>query len=396
LQELQTTRERLVHAEKMAAVGTLAAGVGHELNNPLAFVVSNLHYVAAEVRELHVPTEEGARIQEVELALSEALQGTDRMRRIIQDLKTFSRPQPRRPQRVDMHRVLELALSLADAEIRHRALVVKDFGAPPPVLGDETQLCQVFLNLLINAAQAIPEGHAAENEIRLTTRSGAQGQAVVAVSDTGTGIPPEVLPRIFEPFFTTKPVGVGTGLGLSVCHSYIQAMGGDIHARGNPERGTTFEVLLPPAPEDAPVEPPQQQPAPARRSSAARRRVMVIDNEPLLIVALSRTLAPEHDVDAFTHARQALERLRAGERYDLILCDLMMPEMTGMELHELLAHEAPALAERMVFLTGGAFTEATRAFLDTTHLPCLEKPFEPESLRSRLHALLLEREPSAA
>jgi signal transduction histidine kinase/ligand-binding sensor domain-containing protein/CheY-like chemotaxis protein len=395
LQELQSARERLVHAEKMAAVGTLAAGVGHELNNPLAFIISNLHYVATEVRELEQRTHAPAHWQEVEQALSEALQGTDRMRSIIQDLRTFSRARPHHSRPVELHGVLDLAVSMADVQIRHRARRVKDYGAPPLVLGDDNQLGQVFLNLLVNAAQAIPEGHADQHEIRITTRKDERGYAVVAVSDTGEGIPPEVLSRIFEPFFTTKPVGVGTGLGLAICHSYIQAMGGDIRVHSQPGRGTTFEVVLPPAPKDALAEPPAE-PVPTSPASGPRSRLMIIDHEPLLLTALSRTLVPEHEVVPFTNARQALARLRAGERFALILCDLMMPEMTAMELHETLLREAPELAERLVFLTGGAFSEAVRAFLDTTNLPWLEKPFEPEVLRARIRSLLKEREPPAS
>jgi signal transduction histidine kinase/ligand-binding sensor domain-containing protein/ActR/RegA family two-component response regulator len=391
LQELQTTRERLVHAEKMAAVGTLAAGVGHELNNPLAFVISNIHYVATEVRELAARGEERERWAEVEVALSETLQGTERMRRIIQDLKTFSRVQPEGNQRVEVHSVLDLALSIAAAQVRHRARVVKELGPVPAVLGDETRLGQVFLNLLINAAQAIPEGQAGQHEIRVSTRQDEQGRVVVAVSDTGTGIPPEVLPRIFEPFFTTKPVGVGTGLGLSICHSYVQTMGGDIRVRSEVGRGTTFEVVLRSAEEGASAVPLPR----ATASQGPRGRLMVIDDEPLLLAALARTLEPEHEVEAFSGARPALERLRAGERYSLILCDVMMPEMTGLELYETLARELPGQAGRLVFLTGGAFSEAAHASLETTRRPCLDKPFEPEELRRRIHALLeaLERSP---
>ncbi len=395
LQELQTTRERLAHAEKMAAVGTLAAGVGHEINNPLAFIISNLHYAAEEVHEAGERAgKEGAWAEDVEQALREALQGADRVRRIVQDLKAFSRVQPAQPQQVDLQAVLELALSLADVELRHRAQVVRDYAPGLAVLGDETRLGQVFLNLLMNAAQAIPEGHSQANAIRVSTRRDERGQAVVAVSDTGTGISPEVLPRIFEPFFTTKPVGMGTGLGLSICHSYVQAMGGDIRVRSELGHGTTFEVVLPAATEGAAVVHPLGSSRPS--APAPRTRLMVIDDEPLLATALSRMLTPEHEVDAFASARQALERLRAGEHYELILCDLMMPEMTGMEMHATLRDEAPELAERMVFLTGGAFTEAGRAFLATTHLPWLEKPFEPDALRARVRGLLEDRRQPAA
>ncbi|MBN1209253.1 MAG: response regulator [Myxococcaceae bacterium] len=393
LEELQNARERLAHAEKMAAVGTLAAGVGHEINNPLAFIISNLHFAVEEVRDAAGPERQDERWAEVEQALREALQGADRVRRIVQDLKAFSRSQPQHPHRVDLHQVLDMALSIADAEVRHRAQVVKIYGKVPNVLGDETRLGQVFLNLLVNAAQAIPEGHTQSNEIRIATRKDEQGQAVVEVSDTGTGIAPDVLPRIFEPFFTTKQVGVGTGLGLSICHSYLQSMGGDIRVRSELGRGTTFEVVLPATPDLVP-EVDSRRPA-SKSAPAAGSRLMIIDDEPLLTTALSRMLEPEHEVEAFTSARKALERLRAGEEYALILCDLMMPEMTGMELHKTLAHEAPGLAERMVFITGGAFTEAGRNFLDTTHRPWLEKPFEPESLRASIRTLLVSR-PSAA
>ncbi|KFE64591.1 two-component regulator propeller domain-containing protein [Hyalangium minutum] len=256
VQELQDARERLVHAEKLAAVGTLAAGVGHELNNPLSFVISNLHFVDSEVRALHVPPEDRERMEEVGQALAEALQGADRMSRIIQDLRTFSRAKPRQPTQVDLAPVLELAASMAGGQIRHRARLVKDYTGPLWVMGDETHLGQVFLNLLVNAAQAIPEGHADQHEIRLTARQEEAGPLRVEVSDTGTGIPPEVLPRIFDPFFTTKPVGMGTGLGLSLCHTYVKAMGGDIRVRSTPGQGTTFEVLLQPAgPPSLPEEP---------------------------------------------------------------------------------------------------------------------------------------------
>jgi signal transduction histidine kinase/streptogramin lyase len=247
VQELQETRERLIHAEKMAAVGTLAAGVGHELNNPLAYVISNLHFVASEVREATAGSQDRGRWDEVTQAIGEALQGTERMRGIIQDLRTFSRMQPQQRQRVELHAVLDLVLTIASGELSRSARVVKHYGTPPAVLGDETRLAQVFLNLLVNAAQAIPEGHADQNEIRLTTRADERGYAVVEVSDTGKGIAAEVLPRIFEPFFTTRDVGGGKGLGLSICHSYVRGMNGELRVRSELGRGTTFEVVLPPA-----------------------------------------------------------------------------------------------------------------------------------------------------
>ncbi|HZH17589.1 MAG TPA: two-component regulator propeller domain-containing protein [Archangium sp.] len=246
LQELQDTRERLVQAEKMAAVGTLASGVGHEINNPLAFIISNLHYVTGELRELTKREEESGRWQEVEQALSDAKVGAERVRRIVADLRTLARAQREPSKEVDLHALLDVSLATADGQLRPRARVVKEYGTPPTVLGDETRLGQVFLHLLVNAAQAIPEGGADQNEVRVTTRRDERGHAVIEVRDTGMGIPAEVLPRIFEPFFTTKPVGEGTGLGLSICHTHLKAMGGDIQVRSEPGRGTTFAVTLPP------------------------------------------------------------------------------------------------------------------------------------------------------
>ncbi len=246
LQELQDTRERLVQAEKMAAVGTLASGVGHEINNPLAFIISNLNYVTGELRELTKREEESERWQEVEQALSEAKVGAERVRRIVADLRTLARAQREPSKEVDLHALLDVSLATADGQLRPRARVVKEYGTPPTVLGDETRLGQVFLHLLVNAAQAIPEGGAEQHEVRVTTRRDERGHAVIEVSDTGVGIPAEVLPRIFEPFFTTRPVGEGTGLGLSICHTHLKAMGGDIQVRSEPGRGTTFAVTLPP------------------------------------------------------------------------------------------------------------------------------------------------------
>jgi signal transduction histidine kinase/ligand-binding sensor domain-containing protein len=245
LRQLEATQERLAHAEKLVAVGTLAAGVGHEINNPLAYILSNLRYLSKELREVTKREEERERWQEVEEALSDALHGAERVRKIVQELRTLARVQAEPPSRVELHAVLDRALGVLEQELRRRARLVKDYGAPQPVIGDEGRLGQVFLNLLVNALQAIPEGHPEHHEIRVTTRQAPDGRAVIEVRDTGQGIAPEILPRIFEPFFTTQEAGEGTGLGLSICHSTIESMGGEIQVESEPGRGATFRVLLP-------------------------------------------------------------------------------------------------------------------------------------------------------
>jgi signal transduction histidine kinase len=237
---------RLEEAERFAALGRLAASVGHEINNPLAYILSNLRYLSTELRDLTKSEEERERWQEVEEALGDALHGAERVRKIVQALKTLARAQIEPPSQVDLNAVLDRTLEMMEQELRRRARLVKDYGVSRPVMGDEGRLGQVFLNLLLNAVQAIPEGQPESHEIRVTTRQDLAGNAIVEVRDTGHGIAPEILPRIFEPFFTTKEAGEGTGLGLSICHATIEAMGGEIEVQSEPGRGSTFRILLPP------------------------------------------------------------------------------------------------------------------------------------------------------
>ncbi len=368
--EKKRLEAQLLLADRMASVGTLAAGVAHEINNPLAFILSNVEFALDELRRAGADPE-------VLRALDDAKDGGVRVREIVRDLRTFSRPVNEVREALDPRAVLESAVGLASNEIRHRAQILVEPGDVPRVAASEYRLGQVFLNLLINAAQAIPEGNVAGNHVRATTSTAPDGHAVIEISDTGGGIPPEVLPRIFDPFFTTKPPGVGTGLGLSICHGIVTQLGGTISVESAPGQGSTFRVSLPPA---GPVAARAAAP-PAPSASAARKRLLVVDDEPLVGRAVARILAAEHDVVTRTSARDALPDLLGGPGFDLVLCDLMMPEMTGMDLHARLAREAPGVAARLVFLTGGAFTPAARDFLDRVPNARLEKPFEPQALR---------------
>ncbi|HEX8819564.1 MAG TPA: ATP-binding protein [Archangium sp.] len=381
--ERKQMQARLLLSDRMASVGTLAAGVAHEINNPLAYVTANLGYVHEEMARLLEGPPAPTTLKSVCTALTEALHGADRVQTIVGDLKTFSR-ETRETQQdplraVDVKKVLESTLNLAAAEIRHRARLVKDYGDVPPVRGNDSRLGQVFLNLLVNAAQAIPaDGDADHHEIRLITRMAPSGYVSVEVTDTGAGIAPELMGRIFDPFFTTKPVGVGTGLGLSICHNLIGAMGGELHVHSDLGRGTTFQVLLPVA--TTPLEEPApEQPRPMTLTGP-RGRVLVIDDEPMLCSALERILRPHHDVVLTTLAAEALPRLEAGERFDLILCDLMMPRMNGMDFHAALQRLRPELSGRVIFLTGGAFTPQAKEFLARVPNRRVDKPFNARAL----------------
>ncbi|HEX8821171.1 MAG TPA: ATP-binding protein, partial [Archangium sp.] len=383
------------------SVGTLAAGVAHEINNPLAYVTANIQFVLREMPELqrlarkNTPDHESAEEEdwdEVHNALSEAREGCARVQHIVQSLKSFSRGDDGKREPTDLPRTLEAAINMAGNEIRHRARLVRDYQDVPAVEANEVRLAQVFLNLLINAAHAIEAGAADRHEVRVSTRLGEDGRVRVAITDTGSGMTPEVRARLFTPFFTTKPVGVGTGLGLSVCQGIVTSLGGHIEVQSELGRGSTFTIVLPASTSgvrDAPD-------TPAEPEKARRARILVVDDEPLVGAALRRALGHEHEVHVTTSAREALARVRQGPPFDAILCDLMMPEMTGMELFAELQCTSPTQAQVVLFFTGGAFTETTRAFLEQHQERVLGKPIDTGVLRERLRVLLEGHTPASA
>ncbi len=370
-------RQQLLHTQRLESMGTLAAGVAHEINNPLAYVTASLDFVASELRSA-AQDAPGRRWHEMEEAMRDARQGVDRVRRIVRDLKTFSRGDDEQRGPVVLRPVIESTINMVWNEIRHRARLVKDYGVDVPLAqANESSLAQVFLNLLMNATQALEEGHADLNEIRITTRREGAHHVVVEFRDTGPGIAPEILGRVFDPFFTTKPIGVGTGLGLSISHNIVTGLGGDLQVRSQPGQGSTFRVVLP----IASSKPVAEAPSVASATAGVRGRVLIVDDEPRLIAALRRVLEEEHDVVGLSGAREALALLVGGDRFDVILCDLMMPEMTGMDLHAEITRTLPELADRMVFLTGGVFTPRARSFLDQVANTRLEKPLDSQNLR---------------
>jgi len=240
--EHRRMQEQLLLSDRMASLGTLAAGVAHEINNPLAYIRLNLEIAAREMAAAG-----DRKLAKAEGAIADALEGTTRVQSIVGDLKTFSRARSDSLGPVDVREVLDSATSLAASELNRRARVTKEYAEIPCALGNQQRLGQVFLNLLLNAADAIPEGQPDENEIRIRTSTDASGRVVVEVGDTGAGIPEAILGRIFDPFFTTKPVGRGTGLGLSICHHIVTALGGEISAHSVEGKGSTFRVALPSA-----------------------------------------------------------------------------------------------------------------------------------------------------
>jgi PAS domain S-box-containing protein len=371
---------QLVTADRLASLGRLAASVGHEINNPLAYLLGNLELLRRALEHL-----EGPARHRWAAAVDAAEHGALRVRDIVRDLKALSRGDEEPAGPAELGRTLDTSVQMASHELKHRARVVRDYGRGTWVDGSEARLGQLFLNLLVNAAQAIEEGARSDNEVRIAAR--VEGDvAVVEVTDTGRGLPADAAAeRIFEPFFTTKR-GSGTGLGLSICHHIARSVGGSIEAERGSPRGTTFRVRLPCAP---PPRPEEGEVRTAEIELPPGRRALVVDDEPA-IRQLLRAWLTGFDVITARSGREALEKVAREGPFDVIVCDLMMDDLTGMDVHERLARERPGQEQRIVFTTGGAFTQRAKAFVGEARAPCLDKPFRQRDVL-RLVRRVLER-----
>jgi signal transduction histidine kinase len=355
---------KLAQAERLAALGLLAAGVGHEINNPLTYVMGNL---TLAVEALDGGGALGAADRAELLALMrDAHDGAQRVARIVQKLKATTQSGATESGPVDVGGAIESAVKMADHEIRHRARLVVELGRTPPIRATEHEVVQVFLNLAVNAAHALGAGDPERHEIRVVSGVDERGRVFVSFRDTGCGMSPETVARVFDPFFTTKPVGVGTGLGLSICHGIVKRLGGDIDVKSTVGAGTTFTVTF----------------APFELQKRPRARVLVVDDEAPIGRLVSRMLAAEADVVALTSAHAALSKLEAREHFDVVLCDLMMPELSGMDLYEAIRVARPEVTKNVVFMTGGAFTSRSREFLASSGARTIDKPLDAKALRS--------------
>ncbi len=408
--EHERLRAALAQSDRLACMGTLAAGVAHEINNPLSYVLYNLEsavedlprfldelrrcrdQMASHLSRAHV--EGGATYEALDLGLvedilsrlREAASGAHRIKDISRGLGTFSRIEEDDLGPVDVRPIIEHALAMAFNQIKYRARVVKDYGAIPQVLGTDGKLAQVVLNLLINAAHAIDEGHVEQNEIRIRTWAEA-GSVFIEVSDTGKGIAPEHRSRIFEPFFTTKEIGSGTGLGLAISRNLINSFDGELSFSSEVGVGTRFLIELPRLPTDWESMPyPDEQRE--QGAPSLRGRVLVIDDEEAVRAAVARMLRREHEVVTAASGEEGKEILAKDRNFDLVLCDLMMPQVTGMELHAWLSEADPVLAHQVVFVTGGAFTPGASDYLAKVGNMRIEKPFDIVSFKRLVQVLI--------
>lgn len=363
-------------SQKLEAVGRLAAGVAHEVNNPLTYVLSHLEALKKELPDL---TKNPALQSEASARVSEALEGAERVRRIVRDLKSFSRVDDEQKTIVDLNLAVEKSVRLAANQIRQRARLVQELGEGPRVLADEGRISQVVLNLVMNAAQAIEERHADRNEIRLRTWV-SSAEAFLEIADTGKGIPPEHLEKLFDPFFTTKPVGEGLGLGLAICHNIVTSYGGQIDVESTPGAGSRFVARFPLAPPEARSVPSAPEKTERPRQDSRRGRILVVDDEPLVRSAAAMILRGKHEVIEAGSGREALAIIDRDPGIDAVLCDLMMPDTSGAEVYRALVDRSPELARRIVFMTGGAFTRGAEEFLRQVPNSSVDKPFAAADL----------------
>jgi PAS domain S-box-containing protein len=421
---------RIARADRMASIGMLAAGVAHEINNPLTYVYANLDFLkdqlpgvfeeasllqangfralqscGANADTLAELTRRGDRIAELAGSVMECIrdagEGCERVALIVRDMKGYAHIRDEAESAVEMRDIIEAALKMAQNEIRFRARIVRDYDDVPPVLVNETRLCQVFLNLVLNAAQAIDEGNVAHHAIRV--RTFCEGDQVVGeIADTGKGIAPEHLNRLFNPFFSTKPAGVGTGLGLSISDKIVRSYGGKIEVLSQAGRGTQVRVRLPRAKAALAGSGSTAVKPSTAGAASGRARVLVVDDEPRVRASIERVLRREHEVQLAESGAAAIALLKRDAAFDVILSDLVMPEVSGAEFYQWVLANEPRLAPRMVFMTGAVFTRRIAEFLASVSNPTLDKPLKFDALLALIDRMIraaaekADREPAGA
>ncbi len=376
---------QLLQADRLSALGMLAGGMAHAINNPLTYVLLNLEHL---VRRLPGLIDDESYLGEAMVRLREAHHGAERVASVVRQMRTFSRTEGDGATDVDVRHVLDAAVGMVGNEVRHRGGLVTRYDDVPPVHANAARLEQVFLNLLVHAAQSLPEGEAAKGKVQISVRQDGPGRVVVEVSDNGPGLEPEALEHVFEPF---PPRGrEQSRLGLSVCFSIVETLGGSMDVDSKPGRGTTFRVTLPISERERvrPSSEPHLDSAPSS-PNAVRASVLVVDDDPGVGNALRIMLEDENDVTCVTEARQALRLLLGDSSFDIVFCDLMMPDVSGMDLFEALHLNRPGEEDKLVFMTGGAFTPEASRFLSKVKNLRIDKPFNLRELRRLVRRAVL-------
>ncbi|NUP08554.1 MAG: PAS domain S-box protein [Polyangiaceae bacterium] len=378
--ERSRVAEQLKRADRLASLGTLSAGVAHEINNPLTFMTLGIEILAKRLNIAKLDEDERNSMLST---LAELRRGAERVAEVVRDLRTFSRADEHGSEPVDLRMVIESAERMVDHRARHLATVAIDVPDLPFVRANASRLEQVIVNLLLNACQAFDE-ESPRN--RIDVRGGLldDGRVFVDVSDNGPGISDEILPRIFDPFFTTKRVGEGTGLGLAICHGIVAGFGGELSV-DTTVGGTTFRMVLPSIRASIlGLTPPPSSPP------SSRLRILIVDDEPAIVRSLKRSLSVRHHIETAATGEEALA-LVERERFDVVLCDLAMPGFSGIELYHRLRELKPELAKRFAVMTGGAVSQRASSFLETWTGPRIDKPFSIRKLEQLLSEAIGEQ-----
>jgi PAS domain S-box-containing protein len=365
--------QRLREAEKLTAVHSLAAGVAHEINNPLSYVLLNLEFLERELPDLGG---DPARVAALQRRLADTRHGAERVKHIVRDLQALTRKDEVIRGQVELDQVLDHTLHVLRRELLPAISVQTDYSEVPCVLGNPTRLEQLFSNLLLNAVHALRESEQPERWLKVTLRSG-DGCVLAEISDNGCGMTDQVLSRAFEPFFTTKALGIGAGLGLAICRRIVDDLAGRIEVHSRPLSGTTVRVFLPSCEAETVLE-----------QTVVRGRVLLVDDERAVAESLRHALHDDLDVETAGSVRDARALLEAGKQFDAVLCDLTMPEETGADFFEYVRARYPSLAKRFVFMSGGVFHPNTHAFLENSGCVHVEKPFSLDHLRALLAQLI--------
>jgi PAS domain S-box-containing protein len=376
-EERQQLEQRAQFASRLASVGEMASGIAHEINNPLTGVIGYAQLLL-----------QGDLPDNVRKDLETINDGAQRVANVVQRLLAFARQTKPQRKYVDINDIVETTLDLRAYHLQTSNIEVVKQLAPdlPATVADAGQLQQVFLNLIVNAEteMSLARGHG-----KLTVKTQRIGDIIrISFKDDGRGIASEKLEKIFEPFFTTRQVGQGTGLGLSVCYGIVSEHNGKIYAESKPGRGATFIVELPIVTQDKQLGLPE--PETPEQHQKASTRFLVVDDEPLVTQFVSKVLTGEgHIVDSVNRAEDALELVNA-KKYRIILLDIKMPGMSGIELYKRLQKMSPSLARKVVFVTGDVMGARTTAFLAKSKLPYITKPFDARQLNSTLDRLFTE------
>jgi PAS domain S-box-containing protein len=379
----------LLQSDRLASLGMLAGGMAHSLNNPLTYVLLNLDHLAARLPHM---AGDAAGIADAMARMAEAREGAERMASIVKRMRNLARTDDSEIRAIDLSSVLESVVEIVGNEMQHRGRFTTAFEQVPPVVANESRIEQVCLGLVLFAARILPEDSAKTCEVSLALYSDERENAIIEIVCEGVELHASQLRDLFEPFALNEEARTAV-FGLSVCNSIVEQLGGQIQAESRPGIGLCLRATFP-CSRSFTTEPPppsSQQSSNPPSAPVSSARILVIDDDPGVGRALRLMLEEEHNVTSYTSPREALRILLQDQEFDLVFCDLMMPELTGMDIYQVLRFNRPGYEARLVFMTGGAFTGPAKRFLAQVPNPRIEKPFNLRALQRIVQRSIAKR-----